>query len=107
MLAEIYNSVKSSLFTVKQTMHVHSHKLNESIDDGDIHIIGCNSCPQLWLKNNRIQYPSLLKMDWELANMLVYIHPNSKFAALYSGKIPKWNVFQGKVMPVFTPVTDN
>ena len=107
MFTDIYQNIKNTLFSAKQTMHFHTHKLNESIDNGDIEIIGCKSCPQLWIQNNRIPYTTLLKMDWELAYMIVDIHPNSKFANLYSGKIPKWNSFQGNVMPIFNPITVN
>lgn len=105
--SDIYNNIKESLFTIKQTMHSHSHKLNESIDNGDIQVIGCKSCSQLWIQNNRLPYPSLLKMDWEIADMIIDFHPNSEFATLYSGKIPKWNSIQGKVFPAFTPIMAN
>lgn len=108
MLTDLYNNIKDSLFNMGNTVHAttHCHKISvsEELSSG-LFIYKCNGCPQLWTLNTRIPYSRPLKMDWEHAFMIVDFHPNSNFAKLYSGKIPKWNSFQGKVFPDFIPVS--
>lgn len=108
MLTDIYNNIKDSLFNMGNTVHAatHCHKISvsENLDVG-VSILKCNSCEQLWLLNTRIPHPQPLKMDWELAFMIVDFHPNSNFAKKYAGKVPKWQSFQGKVFPPFIPVS--
>lgn len=104
MFQHIFNNITNTLNNIKSTIHIHNHTINENIDNGEIHIIGCKTCPQLWELNNRLQWKIPLEMDWEIAEQLVNFHPDSKFAALYSGNIPKWWTNQNHVYPEFIPI---
>lgn len=108
MFTEIYNNIKDNLFNMGNTMHTVTHMHNiavcEKLSSG-LDICSCNGCNKLWVLNTRVPYPKPIEMDWELAFMIVDFYPSSNFARKYTGKVPKWFSYQGKVVPEFVPVS--
>lgn len=108
MFTEIYNNIKDNLFNMGNAMQTVTHRHNIAVSEklsSGLDICNCNGCNKLWVLNTRVLPSMPIEMDWELAFMIVDFYPSSKFAKQYAGKVPNWFSYQGKVLPVFIPIS--